>query len=51
MNQHIRNNRYFATAKEFRKSIEQFFSKTWPDIDDDSEDTINDNFEKLKPAF
>ena len=51
MNKHIRNNRYFATAKEFRKSIEQYFSKTWPDIGDDYEDTINDDFERLKPAF
>jgi hypothetical protein len=50
MNKHARNGRYFATTKEFRRKIIDFFSITLPDIADTLGDTINDNFQKLKPA-
>ena len=32
MNEHVRNNQYFSTAKEFRDKIDEFFQKTLPDI-------------------
>ncbi len=50
MNHHARNNQYFATAKEFRQKIEQFFTTTLPDIADSLKTTINDNFQRLKSA-
>lgn len=34
MNEHVRNNKYFATAKEFRDKIDEFFSETLPTIGD-----------------
>jgi transposase len=50
MNKHARNGQYFATTKEFRRKITDFFSITLPEIADTLGDTINDNFQKLKPA-
>lgn len=51
MNEHVRNNRYFENAKEFRRSILDFFEKTWPKIAPDMVDRINDNFQCLNPAL
>jgi transposase len=48
MNEQARNNRFFHSAKEFRKAITHFFEKTWPKIARDMVDRINDNFETLK---
>jgi len=50
MNEHVRNNKYFATAKEFRDKIDEFFSETLPTIGDILETRINDNFQVLKSA-
>jgi len=50
MNEHVRNNKYFATAKEFREKIDEFFSQTLPTIGDVLESRINDNFQVLKSA-
>lgn len=50
MNQHVRNNQYFATAKEFRERINRFFSTTLPNIADALDSTINDNFQTLESA-
>lgn len=44
MNEEVRNNRYFSSAKEFRLSILDFFEKTWPSIAVQKIDRINDNF-------
>jgi len=51
MNKHARNSQYFATTKEFRERIDQFFSTTLPDIADSLNSTINDNFQKLNSAI
>tara|TARA_Y100000817_G_C16809126_1_gene523410 strand:+ start:153 stop:1184 length:1032 start_codon:yes stop_codon:yes gene_type:complete len=51
MNKYARNGRYFSSAKEFRQVISDFFTKTLPDIASSLNDTINDNFQKLKHAF
>jgi len=50
MNEHARNNQYFATAKEFRQKIEQFFSDTLPEIGGALDRRINDNFQRLISA-
>ena len=47
MNEHVRNNRFFKSAKEFRKEITNFFEVTWPKIALSSVDRINDNFQKF----
>jgi len=50
MNEHVRNNKYFATAKEFRGKIDAFFSQTLPKIGDILRSRINDNFQVLNSA-
>ena len=50
MNEHARNNRYFATAKAFRESINHFFDATLPAIGADLTMRINDNFQRFHPA-
>ena len=50
MNEHARNNRYFATAKAFREAINGFFRDTMPVIAGQLGCRINDNFQKIKPA-
>tara|TARA_B100000579_G_C22711708_1_gene794908 strand:+ start:81 stop:1109 length:1029 start_codon:yes stop_codon:yes gene_type:complete len=50
MNELVRNNRYFATAKEFRRQINDFFKHTLPLIGDTLNGRINDNFQMLKTA-
>ena len=47
MNEKVRNNRYFATAKEFRRSIDNFFDVTLPNIGASLNGRINDNFQKF----
>ena len=48
MNEHVRNNRFFHSAQEFRKEIAEFFDITWPKIAHSMVDRINDNFQTLK---
>lgn len=50
MNEHARNNRYFATAKAFRAAITGFFSDTLPEIAGKLTNRINDNFQKIRPV-
>ena len=50
MNKYARNSQYFATTKEFRRRIDDFFSTTLPEIASTLDSTINDNFQKLKHA-
>ena len=50
MNEHARNNRYFATAKQFRREIADFFEHTLPAIGDTLNGRINDNFQTFKSA-
>ena len=51
MNESVRNNRFFESAKEFRSQIMDFFEITWPKIAHSMVDRINDNFQILKSAF
>lgn len=48
MNEHVRNNRFFHSTKEFRKAILDFLDVRWPKIALSMVDRINDNFETLK---
>ena len=50
MNEHVRNNQYFSTAKQFREQIDDFFQNTLPNIGDTLASRINDNFQVLNPA-
>lgn len=50
MNEHVRNNRYFATAKTFRQAINGFFRDTLPGIAGNLPHRINDNFQLIKSA-
>ena len=50
MNEYVRNNKYFATAKEFRDKIDEFFSQTLPNLGDILASRINDNFQVLNSA-
>lgn len=50
MNEHARNNKYFATAKAFRQSINEFFDDILPEIGHALTSRINDNFQTLISA-
>ena len=50
MNEHVRNNRYFSTAKEFREAIDNFFINTLPTLASTLGSRINDHFQVLIPA-
>lgn len=51
MNESVRNNRFFESAKQFRLEIMDFFEITWPKIAHSMVDRINDNFQILKSSF
>lgn len=50
LNEVVRNNRYFATAKDFREAIKGFFDQTLPEMAESLAGRINDNFQTLKNA-
>jgi len=50
MNEYVRNNRVFASVKEFCQDIMAFFNITWPKISNALRGRINDNFQTLKPV-
>lgn len=50
MNEYVRNNKVFASAKEFRQDILEFFNTTWLKISSTLRGRINDNFQTLKPV-
>lgn len=48
MNEHVRNNKFFASAKEFRESIDHFLNETWNNIVFAMRDRVNNNFQRLQ---
>lgn len=48
MNEHVRNNYFFASPDEFKEKIMNFFYEKWPKISSLMRSTINDNFQILK---
>jgi|SRR5580704_5866947 transposase len=50
MNEKVRNNRFFKSAKDFKQAILEFFDNILPNIADSLDSRINDNFEILKVA-
>ena len=51
MNEHVRNNYFFDSAKEFRERIDDFFQRKLPNIAESLDSRINDNFQRINPAF
>jgi len=47
MNKHTKNGEYFASMKEFRRRVGEFFTITLPEIADTRDSWINDNFQVL----
>lgn len=47
MNEHVRNNRFFKSAKDFKEAVDKFFKTTLPKIGTALRCRINDNFQKL----
>ena len=47
MNEQVRNNRFFKSAKDFRSEINRFFEEILPGIGDSLSSRINDNFQLL----
>jgi transposase len=45
--EHVSNNKYYASGKEFKAAVLNFFNKTLPDISHTLVDRINDNFQIL----
>ena len=50
MNEEVRNNRYFASAKQFREEIRRFFSEILPGLAGALPRRINDHFQMLENA-
>lgn len=50
MNEHVRNNTFFSSVKEFRTSILDFFKYTWKEISPHMRERINDHFKIVPPA-
>lgn len=48
MNEYVRDNKYYKTAKEFRNAIDEFFSGTIPRITKELYTRINSNFQIIK---
>ena len=49
MNEHVRNNRFFASPDEFTKEILEFFKVTWQKIKHKMIDRLSDNFQTINP--
>jgi len=47
MNEYVRNNRFFKSAKDFKQEIDGFFKKKLPMIGASLENRINDKFQRL----
>ena len=47
MNEQVRNNRFFKSAKDFKQSIDNFFKSILPKIGGSLGQRINDNFQRL----
>lgn len=50
MNEQVRNNRFFPSAKEFREAIMRFFNVTWNTIAAHMTDRVNDSFQRISTA-
>jgi hypothetical protein len=51
MNEHVRNNCFFSSVKIFKERINDFFQTILPNIADSLDSRINDDFQRLNPAF
>ena len=51
MNEKVRNNQCFHSAKDFREKINLFFDEILPEVGSMLDSRINDNFQRFDPAF
>jgi transposase len=51
MNEYVRNNRFFESAKIFKKDIMNFFENTWNQIASSMVDRINDTFQTFNKSI
>lgn len=51
MNEHVRNNRYFASAKAFRNAMKGFFEQALPGLAEKLRFLINDNLQLFISEF
>lgn len=51
MNENVRNNTFFESAKEFRTRLSNFFNNSWENISESMRSLINDNFQILESTF
>ena len=50
--QHVSNNKYYSTGKEFKDAVSKFFSETYNRLKSKFSKTINDKFQMLpEPTF
>ena len=48
MNEEVRNNVFFKSAKDFKKTILEIFDEKWQKLKNKMKTRINDNFQTLK---
>lgn len=51
MNEKVRNNQCFHSAKDFRQKIQVFFEQTLPNVGTSLDSWINDNFQTFSPEL
>ena len=51
MNEKVRNNKFFKSAKDFKDEINRFFNEILPKIAASLRSRINDNFQRLNQAL
>lgn len=51
MNEKVRNNQCFHSAKDFRRKIQEFFEQTLPNVGTSLDSWINDNFQTFSPEL
>jgi transposase len=51
MNEKVRNNKFFKSAKDFKDEINRFFNEILPKISAGLRSIINDNFQRLNQAL
>jgi len=47
MNEQVRNNYFFESAKEFKQKIMRFFNEIWKELATGMSSRINDNFQLI----
>ena len=51
MNEKVRNNKFFKSAKDFKDEINRFFNQVLPEIGESLTSRINDDFQKINHSL